>query len=550
MGYNNGKKIKTQKNEWRKSNMKKAIWKKVFAIGLLFVILTSIAGCGTNKGDDGVVKDDTKYPETLKIFCSAPSAVVMDGFDQNEVLGFKLMEKHTGTHVEWTHPPANGLSEKFNLMIASGNLPDLIAYYWDGVQGGAKSFYEEDVILELSDLVKDNMPNLSKFLDERPDVRKQMSNDENDIFYIPFIRKDKELGVYLGPLLREDWVKKLGLSIPKTTDELYEVLKAFKTGDPNGNGEADEIPMVGTGFDNSMFGIGNLAWAFGTHYGFYLDEGKVKYGIMEDEFEDALRYINKLYSEGLIDIDYMITDRSKLDSKAKSDKAGFLFGFQPSIYQREMDDGVKKFTGIPHLKGPDGDHNYYVSSYANPVTSASIAITTANKYPEATMRWLDEFFGEPGLTFMNFGEEGLSFKMTDGNPILTDHILNNPNGKSVNDMLQFSIAAHNSNFPTLQDWRYYKQYLSEWGIEAVENWTESADISGILPPLSFTPEEDETNTQIMAQVSAFVSEEINKMVIGITPIDDIDAIREKVKKMGIEQVLGIYNDAYSRYMKK
>ncbi len=42
------------------------------------------------------------------------------------------------------------------------------------------------------------------------------------------------------------WLDKLGLKMPTTTDEFYEVLKAFKTKDPNGNGKADEIPLSGS----------------------------------------------------------------------------------------------------------------------------------------------------------------------------------------------------------------------------------------------------------------------------------------------------------------
>ncbi|MCK9478299.1 MAG: extracellular solute-binding protein [Firmicutes bacterium] len=528
--------------------MKKTMAIKNLGLSMALILVMMVSGCGKNGEKKVTVNENANFPDTLTIFAPVGSFLSSQGLDNNGIIGLQLLEERTGTHVEWEHPNSNALEEKFNLMVASGKLPDLIVYYWNS--RNARAHIDEGIILPLRDLVAANMPNLTAFNNERPEVRRQYTDDDGEIAYIPFIRKDKELGIYLGPIIREDWLDNLGLPIPKTTDELYAVLKAFKEGDPNGNGIADEIPMTGTGFGSSQFGIGNLAGAFGTNHNFYLDNGVIKYGILEDSFKEALQYISKLFSEGLIDNDYLLTDRNKMDAKAMGDRAGFLFGFQPSIYQRNMDDGVRKFTGIPHLRGPHGDNAYFVSAYANAVATSSVAVTAANKQPEATMRWIDEFFGEPGLTYMNFGKEGLTFNMENGYPRLTDYVLNNPDGKSINEMLSISVAAYESAFPTLQDFKYYEQYLSDWGREAINNWSEDVDVSGVLPLLSFTESESDTVTQIMAQVETFVSEEINKIVLGRGSIGDLPAIRERVKSMGIERVLSIYNDAYARYLKR
>lgn len=523
--------------------------KKWIGAVLAAALLVTTVGCGNQTKQ--VTSGNGEIPKELSIFAALGSHSVTAGAkDFNDILSFQLMEKLTGCHVNWTVPSTGTAQEKFTLMISSGNLPDMIVHDWYNAPGGPKMYYEDDVILSIGDLMEENMPNLSAFNEARPEIKKQYTDDEGNIYYIPFIRADKELKVFLGPQIRQDWLDKLNLSVPTTTDELYEVLKAFKTQDPNGNGEADEIPMTGVSFDSTAMGIGNLLWAFGTCDGFYVSGGEVKYGVLEERFEEGMRYIVKLYNEGLIDVDFLLNDRSKMDAKMMNNKAGFNYSYQPTLYYTNMNDGVRKVVGIPHLTGPHGDRTCFEANYGNDVTNLSIAVTTANENPAGSLKWLDNFFGGKGLEYMNFGEEGKTFQWVDGYPKITDYILKNPEGKDVTSMFAMNINAYESSFPTLQDWRYYEQSLSEWGREAILTWADSADVSGILPKLSFTEEESEQNTKIMSQIDTYASEAINKMVIGSEPVESLETVRQDIKKMGIDQVLSNYNAAYERYKKR
>ncbi len=522
-------------------------WKRAICAAAVVALAVGAAGCGEQQtGGSDTAKGE--MPKELSIYANLGDHARRAGAsDNNDLLAFQLMEELTGCHVTWTHPSGGSGTEKFNLLIASGNLPDVIVYNWQVVPGGAKMYADDEMIVPLQDMMETYMPNLTAFNQERPEIKKMYTDDNGSIYYIPFIRKDKELQVFLGPQIRQDWLDKLGLEVPTTTDELYNVLKAFKTGDPNGNGQADEIPMTGSTFESTAYGIGCLLWPFGTHYDFYVDGGQVKYGVLEDRFEEGIRYIAQLYSEGLIDIDFLINDRSKMDAKMMNDQAGFVYSFQPTLYATNMDDGVRKVTGIPHLRGPYGDNNCYQPDYGNSVTTVSAAITTANGNPEGTLKWLDAFFGEPGLEYMNFGREGETFEWVDGYPKLTDYILNNPDGKDKVSMCALNLGAYESQFPTLQDWRYYEQTLSDWGREAITTWASDVDASGVLPPLSFTEEETEENTQIMSQIDTYVLEAINKIIVGSEPVESLEKVRSDIKNMGIDRVLEIHNNAYQRY---
>ncbi len=522
---------------------------KTIALLLGAVLTITAAGCGKKEeASTGAERNEKGFPKELSIFASAGgNARAAGAKDWNDVLGFQLLEEHTGTHVNWI---TEGMeANTFNLLIASGNLPDIMLGSWATVANGAKSYADDDIIYPLSDMMKENMPNLTALLEENPDMRKQFSDDEDEIYYIPYIRKDRELCVFFGPVIRKDWLDKLGLEIPTNTDELYEVLKAFRDKDPNGNGKKDEIPL-GT---ISSFGLMKYMFSpFGTTDDFYLEDGKVKYGIMEDNFEEALKYVTKLFEEGLVDPDYLLDDRSKLDAKIFNDRIGFLNGYQPSKYQEKMDDGKRLLVGIPHLKGPNGEHKYFNSGYINQVTTAtSVAVTTQCKDPEGALKWLDQLYGEPGLTFMNFGKEGVTFDWVDGYPKIKDELRFNKEGKTRAETFGMNLPASESAFPLLQDWRSYEQYIDSWGTDAIKTWANSGvDLSGNLPNLTFTAEESQVNTQVMSQVTTYVSEAINNIIIGNEKIEHFPEVQKKVKSLGIEKVIANYQAAYDRYKNK
>ena len=250
----------------------KTLLKKALPIVMAASVAIRMAGCG------GSVEVERKsgsgeIPKNLTAFGSISENQIKGGAQTRaDLLPYKRAEELTGCKVEWTSPTNSARTEQFNLMIASGNYPDLIVNYWNSATDGAKQYAEDGVIVPISDYL-DYMPNLKKFIEENPEVAKQFTEADGTIYYAPSIRKDPELRTYVGPTIRKDWLDKLGLSMPTNTDELYEVLKAFKTQDPNGNGEADEIPFAGIGGDSWSFGIGNILNAFNAHYSFYIKDG-------------------------------------------------------------------------------------------------------------------------------------------------------------------------------------------------------------------------------------------------------------------------------------
>jgi len=517
---------------------------------IAIIVMLTLVGCGDdNKSTE--VNLNGEIPESLTIFSGmAPNILAAGGTTFNDCLTFQLLEEKTGCHVEWQHPATGAQSERFNIMMVSGEYPDAIVYNWNNATGGARTYAEDGVIVELTPYIETCMPNFSKILEDNPEFKRAVVTDDGKIYTIPYIRLDQKLCVYIGPVMRTDWLENLGLSIPKNADELYTVLKAFKEQDPNENGKADEIPMGGVGFD-SVQGIGPLLWAFGANYDFQIKDGKVLYGPMTEEFKQGLAYIAKLYSEKLIDPDYLLDTRAKLDAKFIADTTGFKFGFQPTTYYGSMNDG-RKVSGVPYLVAADGENYCFNPSYIQPVkTETALAISTANKNVAGTLKWLDTLYSEEGLRYANYGREGETYTVVNGEEIFTDKVLKPDNGKTSAQMIALTSIVRDSAFPTGQKWQYYKQTLEPWGIEAVETWiADDVNTEGILPQVTMTAEENERYSEIMNAVKTYMQEEANKIITGRGSIENWSSVTERMKNMGIEEAIDIQNAAYQRYIKR
>ena len=538
----------------------KSRMKKLLSMGLVLSMVLSLAACqnekeqnvsNDNKETENTVQSSTvatesteidlyeatEYPESVTVFTGRMASKVKEGEeDYNASASFRLMEEMTGTHVEWKLQ--DDFDQKFQLMLASQKYDDVIVGNWKAL--GAEKAVEDGVILNLSDYAE-YMPNFMEFTRNNPDAAREYLSADGEILYLPFLRLDSELSIAQGLLMRTDWLDKLGLDVPTDPDSLYDVLVAFKTQDPNGNGQADEIPMSGKGTRTRLFPM------FDTSDTFYVENGKVMYGPMTENYDEALAYIAKLYSEGLYDEEYVMLGRSDLVGKITNNLVGMAYDYQPSAIHRTMAevDPNFQFLGIPWFENSKGVSVSNVAGDIARSTAWCAAISTQCENPESVLKWLDSFYSEEAIEIMNFGEEGVTFNKVNGEFVYTDYITKNPD-KSLDVMLEWEIGSISGCFPQLQLWDAYKQKLTEEGISSIETWAK-ADKSMILPALTFTAEENEKVTNIMSQVTTIVDEKKDKIIMGQESVDVMKEVREQLTKLGIDEVLAIYQAAYERY---
>lgn len=460
------------------------------------------------------------------------------------ILSMEMFEEQTGVKLLWS-PMSNGnVEEGLELMLSSKKYSDMILYEWDS--RSIERVWSHGAIIPLNEKIERNMPNLSRLMKENPDITKQIVTLDGEIYYLPYIRMDSELCVYTGPVIREDWLNNLGLAAPDNADELYEVLKAFKTQDPNGNGVADEIPMSGITSYSSPYSISWLMNMFNTYYGFYVDNGEVRYGPCTDEFREALRYIAKLYSEGLIDPDYLLQDEQKLDTKIRNNLVGFSYHYQPTRFTdaKDVADNIP-IVGIPHLRNEDGERRNYDTAYvSNVVPRRGIAISSSCKDPDSVLKALDWFYSDEGIEAMNFGRENETFVWENGKRVFKEEIT-----ADKAESFRTRFAAFGSWFPTVQLWESYSQSLSEEGRDAINVWIKDVNTSGTLPNLAFTKEEAEIINKYLPQIQNYIFGNVDRIITGKADISEFDTMQETLYEMGINEILNVYREAYGRYIK-
>lgn len=553
--------------------MVKKIKKSLIVLLSLVMVISLMAGCGsqnpqpanttvastqpasttqaastvqTNKSGLPIVTE----PLTLTYYTSADSTATATMKTYGEIACFKEMEKRTGIHIEFIHPTAENQDDQFNLLLASGDLPDIMNWNWKSFGGGAEKHIQDGTILKLNDLIAQDAPNLTRILNEHPDWKKLIMTDEGSMYVFPQILPDPILTTYIGLGIRKDWLDNLGLAVPTTIDEWHTVLTAFKTKDPNGNGKADEIPFspfmwgAATGaFDNgnafmSAWGVTWNSWQYTQK------DGKVYYGPMQPEYKEFLTTMNQWYKEGLIDKDYAAVDQKLFDSKFADNKIGAItcaVGSGIGQLTKNMLPKNPKFSlaGAPYPVLKAGDKP--ILGQRDPVFSddgPGGAISKNCKHPVEAAKWLDYCYSDEGHMLLNFGIEGVSYTMVDGYPKYTDLITKNPQGLSMAEALAQQCVA-SIGTPRLYDGRYMEQF-AELPVqkEALKIWS-AADASNYIFGVSLTSDETTKMTAKKTDIDTFRLEQFHKFVMGAQPISDFDKYVSTLKQMGIDDVIAI-----------
>lgn len=216
---------------------------------------------------------------------------------------------------------------------------------------------------------------------------------------------DSNFGSFTMPQIRKDWLDKLGLEMPQTTDELYEALKAFRENDVNGNGEADEVARLSlstfSGGIAQLFGLGNSI-AYVDYY-----TGKVSSPWYDENVKEYIQFMQKLYEEG------MLVDGDSESTEVAENKAAMIFDWALETWQE------------PTIMVPEGEAApYYVGVHCKAVEGVEPLIArqrgiqkagydyaaTDKADPEAVAIYLDYIASEEYALLSEFGIEGFSFE--------------------------------------------------------------------------------------------------------------------------------------------
>ncbi len=546
----------------------------VFALVLAMMIPCAFALELSEKGVLPLTSEDV----TLTIGLS-PNSLTTDYTDNYLT---KYIEEKTGVNIEFFFFPMDGTEakQKLSLMVAGEEkLPDIIVL---GLSDAERFAYGRDgYFIPLNDYIENETFYWKQSMDQwatpkqKEDVIKYAQSPDGNIYAYPAYYIDPADASALYMSINTVWLDNLGLKVPETTDELYEVLVAFRDKDANGNGDPnDEIPLLGhTGWmgDVNLFLMNAFQYdAFQTNFGWQMnvEDGVVSAPFVTEAYREGLRYIHKLVSEGLLStVSYSQTDpemRSIMQAPDDQDTiVGVMVGHPSPIFGTDVKRTLD-YIGIPALTGPDGTR---WAPYGLQLGTYNTFITADCENPELAFRFIDAMaettnsltvrYGQEGVNW-NYVEEGSSRYAGIGDEYTAIYeqysSADNPAPWTSENNIIWHANIFNMLPPVLLGGNKATPYASVYqeyklGELCYNTFPARYNLHPAEMPMKviYTEEELDDINDIESSIRSYVTESITRFAMGDIDVEkDWDAYLAELENIGLTHYIEVVQQAYDR----
>ncbi|MDD6024331.1 MAG: extracellular solute-binding protein [Oscillospiraceae bacterium] len=458
---------------------------------------------------------------------------------------YQALAEQTGCTLEFTMLGEATAEEKTNIQLASGDMTDF--YTGLGTYGNnLPSAIADGIVFDLVPYLEECAPDYKAVLESDAEMAASAYNPDGTL--CRFVSEDAGL-VTKGILIRQDWLDKLGKDVPTNREDLEEVLHLFQS-----EMGATMPLLMNAGLETGLTASFNAVFAGFRGMDFQLTEpnGKeVVANLASENFIEYLLYLNHLYDEGLIIDDFMNTGREygNWESSYYSGKCGvWSDGHNELSPQNRANADDPNYMLTPMAMS---DYECHVSEASTASMNGVVFLTTACDEPEAAIKFMNYAYTEPGRNAALYGIEGESYIINDAGEIeLTDLVLNNENGWSVQNALTFYGAPQ--WFPTLMNVHHYEMICSEESMAGIEYWTEAyGDKSMKIPSGCVLDAEASTEYYNLASdVLTLFSENAVKVVVGALDEAGYRDIIKTAGDMGLTRMTELYQAAYDDYLAK
>jgi putative aldouronate transport system substrate-binding protein len=467
------------------------------------------------------------------------------------------IEARTGIKIEWQATAGSDYDDAMAVRIgANSDLPDFLRIP-NGMQPVLLG--TDGIALPLNDLIDQHAPNIKAFLEEFPDIKRMMTAPDGNIYAIPSVVSDAGQSDPYGLLIRQDWLDQLGLERPTTLEEWYTTLKRFKVEILEANGVNDVAPLLGgNGNLDAILEFG-VALGLKTYYslGWQPDaDGKITYDWVDDRMKEVLIWVNRLYTEGLIDprfhesshddrlqlvttnnvgadVDFLnrATEWNTIQAQAGNTDAQWVI-VQPPVSEQHT-------TSFYELYGP---------------LSGWFMISSRIDQPEIAIKWMDYIWAsDEGNTLVTYGLEDVTYTVGDNDRLVfTDWVTDNPDGLDPSSALRFYGAYPNTPWT-----RAASGPLSgvAWDVLAVDPvaYANAQEMAEYLVPqyplIQPTREESDENADILADLNTYMWESLLKFALGQESIEEgwADYV-DTMKSLGLDRLIEVQQGMYDRYL--
>lgn len=483
-------------------------------------------------------------------------------YDETDMM--KQLEAETNIKIVWDMIPQANWKERKNLLIASRELPDGFMGPLSLTAEEAQMLGTDGVLIPLDNLIEEFAPTISRLIKENPTYEASIRSTDGHIYALTAMQ-DMGFDSLSVSIIRQDWLDALGLEMPSTTEKFYQVLKAFKDNDMAGNGKT--VPFSFLYQESAAINREvkrEFEWiflAFGVpdnpmHIAIE-DDGELIFTADKEGFKEAIKYLHRLYSEGLIDPEIFTQDRTLLTNKIRQLNVGCYtdYRLKSSMAHEEVQD---KFSIMPPLEGPYGDRRWLRAMAG--MSEGAFALTSACKNPEAVVRWLD-YINEPKnciqMLYGMFKPEGWSGsealvpspaqpgKWTGNTDLRPSDVSPNdwpwsaPIGSSpvvaTRDVINEYIADRPNNVAKEEACAVYRPYLTKYPYNY---------------PYRFTTEEIEELSLLQTDLLNYIYRTQAKWIAEGGVDKEWDAYLVQLKKLNVDAYVQLYRTAYERSSQK
>jgi putative aldouronate transport system substrate-binding protein len=506
----------------------------VCAICALSVAASVVAGCGnSNTNTTGTTGEAAPTATAAPVAPVTPAKIsILANLQTPEVPSDKLeklLEKATNTDFEFQWVPDGSYDEKFQAMLATGSLPQLaylknsasVTLFRDAIKSG--QFWEIGPYLK-------EFPNLSK-LDQNI---LNNTSIEGKIYSLYQERQPARMGL----IYRKDWADKLGLSAPKTIDEIYNMAKKFKEADLAGGGKT--IPISDR---NDLFygAFKTFSMFYGTPNGWGVENGKLTPEFMTKGYMDTLKLFKKMREEGLINQDFPVTSKTDSQNLVYTGRSGMYVGTLGEV-KSFFDKTTKnvpeaQFAVTNEIQGPDGKLvTWGLGGYSTIVLFPKTAIKTEAEL-KGILGVMDKFYSPEVANLLKYGSQELGhYTLKDGKVVpSTDAKLKE---KDVRPYLNIALYDTTNITPS-----YYEMPEHERANDLINA---AVKFMVMDPTISL---DSKTFNEKGARLQEQIKDATYQFILGKLDEAGFQAAIEKWKKDGGQQIIDEYNEQYAKIKK-
>lgn len=508
--------------------------------------------------DDANVNPLGTYPalkETVPLTIGTKDSTTVQDLNTNAFT--QLLEEQINVDLTFDIYPAADVQQKVRILISSGaELPDVFACI--GISDlDLLSYGSQGVLLALNDYYEAYGYYAQMMFEQAPEVKPMITSADGNLYAVPQYVTQTANEWAKRAWINQKWLDNLGLEMPSTTEEYHQVLKAFKTGDPNGNGKADEIPLVGStnGWYQQIdvFFMCPFIYADGADF-FTVENGDLDVAYTKDAWRAGLSWLSALCEEGLLSPLTFTQDQNQFNAMCRNEEiaiVGSIPAGGANVFLQPAG-RISEYASLPPLTGPEG---VCYAAFAPSTPLNSYVITSSCKNPAAAFIMGDYMLSEYASIWTRYGVPDVDW--TPAQPG-EQSLLPEMNFEAVLKPILVWGAIQNSYWDGPPQYRSYRvadgqvfdgnvagaPYVNH---QSIPNYYGKA-ADEFVYKLIYTQEEADELADLKTTINNYVDESTARFITGDLNVDgsDWEDFLAELSNMGLERYIQINQAAYTR----